>query len=88
MAHIGKTIFYLSLLPCTYLSTGHILSSLTKQPSLHITHPSHAHYMTHLFHLQWSNYINIINSSNNQPHYIIFSILLLLMPSIDQIHSR
>jgi hypothetical protein len=70
---------------CTYLSTGHTLSGLIKQPSLHITHPLHAHYKTHLFHLHWSSYINIMNSSNNETHYIIFCALLLLTPSIGQI---
>ena len=76
-------------LPPTYvhISTGYILSGLIKQPFLYITYPLHAHYMTHLFHLHSSNYINIMKSSNNQPHYILLSVLLLLTPSIGQIFS-
>ena len=51
----------------------------------HITYPLYAHCMTHLFYLHWSNYINIMNSFNNETHYIVFYVLLLLTPSIDQI---
>ena len=54
---------------------------------LFITNRSHAHYMIHLFHHHWYNYINIMKCSNNEPHYIIFFVLLSLTPSTGQIFS-
>jgi hypothetical protein len=88
MAHIGTTSFYPNLLPVYIsLNRSHPFWSY-KGTFLHITPPSHAHYMIHLFHVHWSNYINIMNSYNNKPHYIIFCDLLSLNPSIGQIFSR
>jgi hypothetical protein len=85
MAHIGTSSFYPNHLPLYIsLKRSHSFWSY-KGTFLYITYPLHSHYMTHLFHLYWSNYIHIINSSNNKPQYIIFCVLLLLIPSIDQI---
>jgi len=84
---VGRLSFALNPLPL-YISVNrsHPLWSY-KGTFLYTTYPLHAHYMTHLFHLHWSNYINTMNSSNNKPHYTIFSVLLLLTPSICQIFS-
>jgi hypothetical protein len=81
MAHIGTPFFYLSLLPM-YISLNRSQSFWSyKGTFLYITDLSHAHYMTHFI------FINPMNSSNSQPHYIIFSVLLLLTPSTGQIFS-
>ena len=84
MAQSDTTLLYLNLLSIYIsLNRSHPFWSY-KGTFLHITHPLHAHYMNHLSHLYWSNYINIMKSFNNEPHYIIFCVLLLLTPSISQ----
>jgi len=85
-AHSG-TSFYPNHLPLYIsLNRSHPFWSY-KETFLYITFPLHSHYMTHLFHLNWSNYISIMTSFNNEPHYIIFCVLLLLTPSTGQIYS-
>jgi hypothetical protein len=83
MPHIGT-----SALPPNYvpLPKAHFLSGVIGS-FLYITYFSHAHHWTHLFSLHWSNYTNITKSSNNEPHYIIFCVPLLLTPFTRQIFS-
>jgi len=85
-AHIGTSSFYPNHLPLYIsLNRSHPFWSY-KGTFLYITFPLHSHYMTQLFYLHWSNYINIMTSFNNEPHYIIFCVLLLTS-STCQIYS-
>jgi len=84
IAHSGTTSFYRNHLR-TYLSTGHNLSGLIKEPFYtSLTPYMHNTWHLRVFHHHWSNYINIMNSSNNKLHYIFFWVLLLLTPSVSQ----
>ena len=83
MAHSGTTLFYPNHLPMYISVKKSMLSGLIKV-LLYSSYCLHEYCMTHYFQLYWPNYTKIMKSFNNEPHYIIFCVLLLLTTSVIQ----
>ena len=83
MAHSGTILFYPYHLPM-YISVKKSMLSGLKKVLLYSSYCLHEYCMTHFFQLYWPNYRKIMKCFNNEPHYIIFCVLLLLTPSVIQ----
>jgi len=72
MAHFGTTLFYLYLLPMyIYLSRGHVLSGLIKEPSYTLLTPYMHTTLPIFFNFTQPITLTLWKISNNEPHYII-----------------